>query len=58
MNDRIHPFVVGGQGTAKEALDGLAQDWDSDAGKKYGRADGRGTGGTPRSSPAAEHDTR
>ena len=28
MNDRIHPYVVDGQGTAKEALDGLAQDWD------------------------------
>ena len=27
MNDRIHPFVVDGQGTAKEALDGLAADW-------------------------------
>ena len=29
MNDRIHPFVVDGKGTAKEALDGLAQDWDA-----------------------------
>ena len=29
MNDRVHPFVVDGKGTAKEALDGLAQDWDA-----------------------------
>ena len=29
MNDRIHPYVVDGQGTAKEALDGLAADWEA-----------------------------
>ncbi|MBL4645300.1 MAG: extracellular solute-binding protein [Rhizobiales bacterium] len=27
INTRIYPFVVGGDGTAKEALDGLAADW-------------------------------
>jgi multiple sugar transport system substrate-binding protein len=27
MNDRLHPFVVDGQGTAQEVLDGLAADW-------------------------------
>jgi multiple sugar transport system substrate-binding protein len=26
-NDRLYPFVVGGEGTAKEALDALAADW-------------------------------
>ena len=29
MNDRLHPYVVDGQGTAKEALDGLAADWEA-----------------------------
>ena len=29
MNDRVHPYVVDGQGTAKEALDGLAADWEA-----------------------------
>ncbi len=27
MNDRLHPYVVGGEGTAQAALDGLAADW-------------------------------
>lgn len=27
MQDRIHKYVVAGQGTAKEALDGLLKDW-------------------------------
>ena len=36
INNRIYPFVVGGEGTAKEALDGLAQDW-AETFKKYGR---------------------
>ena len=27
MNGRIAPFIVNGQGTAKEALDGLDADW-------------------------------
>ena len=27
MQDRIHKYVVAGQGTAKEALDGLVRDW-------------------------------
>ena len=35
MNNRIYPFVVGGEGTAKEALDGLAADWNATF-KKYG----------------------
>ena len=36
MNKRLHPFVVGGKGTAEEALNGLAPDWDATF-KKYGR---------------------
>ena len=36
INNRIYPFVVGGEGTAKEALDGLAEDW-AETFKKYGR---------------------
>lgn len=27
MQDRVHKYVVAGQGTAKEALDGLVRDW-------------------------------
>ena len=27
MQDRIHNFVIAGEGTAKEALDGLVRDW-------------------------------
>ena len=37
MQSRVHNFVVAGQGTAKEALDGLVKDWDEvfeDEGKK------------------------
>jgi len=36
MNKRLHPFVVGNKGTAQEALDGVANDWDTTF-KKYGR---------------------
>ncbi|MGH8865325.1 MAG: carbohydrate ABC transporter substrate-binding protein, partial [Burkholderiales bacterium] len=36
MNKRLHPFVVGNKGTAEEALNGVANDWDA-AFKKYGR---------------------
>ena len=36
INNRIYPFVVGGKGSAKAALDGLANDWDATF-KKYGR---------------------
>lgn len=36
INNRLYPFVVGGEGTAKEALDGLAADW-TETFKKYGR---------------------
>lgn len=36
INNRVYPFVVGGEGTAKEALDGVAKDW-SETFKKYGR---------------------
>lgn len=36
MNKRLHPFVVGNKGTAEEALNGVASDWDA-AFKKYGR---------------------
>jgi multiple sugar transport system substrate-binding protein len=36
INNRIYPFVVGGQGTAEDALNGLAEDWTATF-KKYGR---------------------
>ncbi len=36
MNNRIYPFIVGGEGTSKEALDGLSEDWQATF-KKYGR---------------------
>jgi multiple sugar transport system substrate-binding protein len=36
MNNRTYPFIVGGEGTAKEALDGLSEDWQATF-KKYGR---------------------
>ena len=36
INNRIYPFVVGGEGSAKDALDGLAADWTATF-KKYGR---------------------
>ena len=35
-NQRIYPYIVGGEGTAKEALDALAGDWEATF-KKYGR---------------------
>ena len=38
MNQRIYPFVVGGEGTAKEALDALTADW-AETFKKYGRTE-------------------
>lgn len=37
MQSRVHNYVIAGQGTAKEALDGLVKDWDEvfeDEGKK------------------------
>ncbi|MEO0328556.1 MAG: ABC transporter substrate-binding protein [Pseudomonadota bacterium] len=37
MQERVHNYVIAGQGTAKEALDGLVKDWDEvfeDEGKK------------------------
>lgn len=36
LNQRIYPYVVNGEGTAKEALDSLAADWNATF-KKYGR---------------------
>jgi multiple sugar transport system substrate-binding protein len=36
MNQRIYPYVVGGEGSAKEALDALAADW-TETFRKYGR---------------------
>ncbi|MEO8005180.1 MAG: extracellular solute-binding protein [Betaproteobacteria bacterium] len=36
MNKRLHPFVVGGKGSADEALNGLADDWETTF-KKYKR---------------------
>ena len=35
-NARIYPYIVGGEGTAKEVLDNLTADWDATF-KKYGR---------------------
>jgi multiple sugar transport system substrate-binding protein len=35
-NQRLYPYVVGGEGTAQEALDALAGDW-VETFKKYGR---------------------
>ena len=37
INKRVYPFVVGGKGTAEEALNGLAEDWAATF-KKYGRS--------------------
>jgi multiple sugar transport system substrate-binding protein len=36
MNQRIYPYVTAGQGTAKQALDSLATDWNTTF-KKYKR---------------------
>jgi len=36
INNRIYPYIVGGEGSAKDALDGLAKDW-TETFKKYGR---------------------
>ena len=36
INNRIYPFIVGGEGTAEEALDGAGEDWNATF-KKYGR---------------------
>ncbi len=36
MNQRLYPFIVGGEGTAKDVLDALAADW-TETFKKYGR---------------------
>ena len=36
LNQRIYPYIVGGEGSAKEALDGLAGDWKTTF-AKYGR---------------------
>ena len=35
-NQRIYPYIVGGEGTAKEVLDALTADW-NETFKKYGR---------------------
>jgi multiple sugar transport system substrate-binding protein len=35
-NERIYPFIVGGEGTAKEVLDALTADW-TETFRKYGR---------------------
>jgi multiple sugar transport system substrate-binding protein len=29
MNKRIHPYITGDKGTAEEALNGLADDWEN-----------------------------
>lgn len=36
LNQRIYPYIVGGEGTAKETLDALASDWSATF-AKYGR---------------------
>ena len=36
MNQRIYPYITAGEGTAKEALDNLASDWNATF-KKYNR---------------------
>lgn len=36
LNNRIYPYIVGGEGTAQEVLDALAGDW-TDTFTKYGR---------------------
>ncbi len=36
LNQRIYPYMIGGEGTAKETLDALAADWNATF-KKYGR---------------------
>lgn len=36
LNQRIYPYMIGGEGTAKETLDALAADWNTTF-KKYGR---------------------
>jgi multiple sugar transport system substrate-binding protein len=36
LNNRIYPTIVGGEGTSKEVLDGLAADWTATF-AKYGR---------------------
>jgi multiple sugar transport system substrate-binding protein len=36
MNKRMHPFITGNKGTAEEALNGLADDWEATF-KKYKR---------------------
>ena len=35
-NQRLYPYIVGGEGTAKETLDALTEDW-KETFKKYGR---------------------
>jgi multiple sugar transport system substrate-binding protein len=35
-NKRLHPFIVGGKGTAEDTLNSLAKDWEATF-KKYGR---------------------
>ncbi len=49
INNRIYPFVVGGEGTAKEALDGLAAGLGGDLQEVRPHV-GRGPGRTPRAS--------
>jgi multiple sugar transport system substrate-binding protein len=36
LNQRVYPYIVNGDGTAKEMLDALAADWKGTF-KKYGR---------------------
>ena len=36
LNQRVYPYMIGGEGTAKETLDALAADWNATF-KKYGR---------------------
>jgi len=34
MNDRLHPYITTGEGSAKAALDALAGDWNKALGNK------------------------
>ena len=36
LNQRVYPYIVNGEGTAKETLDALAADWTATF-KKYNR---------------------
>ena len=55
MNKRVYPFVVGGKGTAEEALNGLADDWEKTfkQNKRYSSGERLGGSGEGLPSPRA-----